>query len=75
MNPVISAINIAVIMKNNALIPKKLKSSIVTGRFAHGDASKNVITAGMLAPFLYNCMAIASIPCEQAESKNPPMTA
>ncbi len=41
------------------------------GKLAQGDANKKVITAGILAPFLYNSIDIAKIPCEQDDINNP----
>ena len=74
MKPAKTATNIAPKIKNNAFNPKKPNNKIVTGRLAHGEAKRNVITEGIPAPFLYSCIDIAKIPCEQAESKNPAKT-
>jgi len=57
-----------------AFQPKKLNNKMVIGRLAQGDAKRNATTELVLAPFLYNSMAIARIPWEHALMKNPKTT-
>ena len=69
------AMIIAAKISRNALAPKKPKSRIVTGMFAQGEARRNAITAGIDAPFLWSCIAIAKIPWLHADMRNPRIVA
>ena len=46
----------------NAFMPNKLNNRIIYVKLAQGAGRRNVITAGIDAPFLYSWIAIASIP-------------
>jgi hypothetical protein len=75
INPVFIAIIIAAIIINKPFKPNKLKSIMVTAKFAQGLARRKLTTAGFDAPFLCNWMDRAKIPWLQALIKNPKHTA
>tara|TARA_Y100001968_G_scaffold321989_1_gene357327 strand:+ start:160 stop:507 length:348 start_codon:yes stop_codon:yes gene_type:complete len=58
-------------IRSKPSLPKKVHNKIVIGKFAQGDDVNKTITAGIEAPFLYNCMLIARTPCEHVDKSVP----